>query len=137
MSVPSPAPTSRIFFSQRLRLHYVDWGNEQAPPLILIHGGRDHCRSWDWVACALRPHFHIMAADLRGHGDSEWVKDGAYTFPDFAADARALADTLAKRSGSAGAACTRSSTWTSGLRLLSRPASSSVTRCSKGRSGLA
>ena len=44
-------PTSHVYFSQRLRLHYVDWGNEEAPPMILlIHGGRDHCRNWDWVA---------------------------------------------------------------------------------------
>ena len=43
-------PTSNSFISQRLRLHYVDWGNPDAPPLILQHGGRDHCRSWDWVA---------------------------------------------------------------------------------------
>ena len=38
-------PTSRIYFSQRLRLHYVDWGNPSAPPLLLVHGGRDHCRN--------------------------------------------------------------------------------------------
>ena len=31
-------PTSRIYFSQRLRLHYVDWGNPTAPPLLLVHG---------------------------------------------------------------------------------------------------
>ena len=43
-------PTSHSYISQRLRLHYVDWGNPDAPPLILQHGGRDHCRSWDWVA---------------------------------------------------------------------------------------
>src|SRR5215469_12044713 len=49
-----PGPTSRIYFSQRLRLHYVDWGNPDAPPLLLVHGGRDHCRNWDWVASALR-----------------------------------------------------------------------------------
>ena len=42
-------PTSHTYFSQRLRLHYVDWGNPEAPPMILIHGGRDHCRNWDWV----------------------------------------------------------------------------------------
>jgi pimeloyl-ACP methyl ester carboxylesterase len=46
----SPGPTSRIYFSQRLRLHYVDWGNAGAPPLLLVHGGRDHCRNWDWLA---------------------------------------------------------------------------------------
>ncbi|HCE22034.1 MAG TPA: alpha/beta hydrolase, partial [Hyphomonas sp.] len=27
-------PTSQTYISQRLRLHYVDWGNETAPPLI-------------------------------------------------------------------------------------------------------
>ena len=49
-----PGPTSRHFISQRLRMHYVDWGNPTAPPLLLVHGGRDHCRNWDWVAQALR-----------------------------------------------------------------------------------
>ena len=38
-------PTSHVFYSQRLKLHYVDWGNTDAPPLVLIHGGRDHCRT--------------------------------------------------------------------------------------------
>jgi pimeloyl-ACP methyl ester carboxylesterase len=72
-------PTSRIYFSQRLRLHYVDWGNPGAPPLLLVHGGRDHCRNWDWVASALRHDYHILAPDLRGHGDSQWSPDGSYS----------------------------------------------------------
>ena len=71
-------PTSRIFFSQRLRLHYVDWGNPEAPPLLLVHGGRDHCRNWDWVARRLRKDWHVIAPDLRGHGDSEWSKSANY-----------------------------------------------------------
>jgi pimeloyl-ACP methyl ester carboxylesterase len=71
-------PTSRIYFSQRLRLHYVDWGNADAPPLLLVHGGRDHCRNWDWVAQRLRKDYHIIAPDLRGHGDSEWSATGQY-----------------------------------------------------------
>ena len=74
----SPGPTSRIFFSQRLRLHYVDWGNADAPPLVLLHGGRDHCRNWDWVAEELCRDWHIYAPDLRGHGDSQWSQDGTY-----------------------------------------------------------
>ena len=72
-------PTSRVYFSQRLRLHYVDWGNDDAPPLILQHGGRDHCRSWDWVAKGLdQNRFRIIAPDLRGHGESAWANDGVY-----------------------------------------------------------
>jgi pimeloyl-ACP methyl ester carboxylesterase len=74
-----PGPTSRHYFSQRLRLHYVDWGNPEAPPLLLVHGGRDHCRNWDWVADALRKDWHIICPDLRGHGDSQWSPDGNYS----------------------------------------------------------
>lgn len=71
--------SSRVYISQRLNLHYVDWGNRQAPPLLLQHGGRDHCRTWDWVAQALRQDYHIVAPDLRGHGDSDWSPDGSYS----------------------------------------------------------
>lgn len=71
-------PTSHFYFSQRLRLHYVDWGNEGAPPLLLVHGGRDHCRNWDWVAERLRDRYHVIAPDLRGHGDSGWAVGGGY-----------------------------------------------------------
>src|SRR5947199_4760863 len=72
-------PRSRIYLSQRLRVHYVDWGNPTAPPLLLVHGGRDHCRNWDWVAAALRRDWHVLAPDLRGHGDSQWSPDGNYS----------------------------------------------------------
>jgi pimeloyl-ACP methyl ester carboxylesterase len=78
MADSRPGPTSHTFFSQRLRLHYVDWGNPEAPPLLLVHGGRDHCRNWDWVAAALREEWHVIAPDLRGHGDSQWSTDGSY-----------------------------------------------------------
>ncbi len=79
-------PTSHIYFSQRLRLHYVDWGNEDAPPMLLVHGGRDHCRNWDWVAERLRDDYHIIAPDLRGHGDSQWVIGGGYNQIDYVYD---------------------------------------------------
>lgn len=79
MSEPFADLTSRTYMSQRLRLHYVDWGNPDAPPMILLHGGRDHCRNWDWIARGLRSDYHIMAPDLRGHGDSQWSPDGNYS----------------------------------------------------------
>jgi len=71
-------PTSHTYISQRLKLHYVDWGNSEAPPLLLLHGGRDHCRSWDWVAQELSRDWHVICPDLRGHGDSEWCQNGDY-----------------------------------------------------------
>jgi|SRR5579871_854370 len=79
-------PTSHLYFSQRLRLHYVDWGNEGAPNLLLVHGGRDHCRNWDWVAQRLCDRYHIVAPDLRGHGDSEWAAGGGYGDINYIAD---------------------------------------------------
>src|SRR6516165_4296014 len=72
-------PASQHYISHRLRLHYVDWGNEGAPHLLLIHGGRDHCRNWDWVAERLMDRYHIVAPDLRGHGDSAWAVGGNYS----------------------------------------------------------
>jgi pimeloyl-ACP methyl ester carboxylesterase len=88
-------PESRFFESTRMRLHYVDWGNEDAPPLILMHGGRDHARSWDWVARALSGDFHIVAPDLRGHGDSDWAPDGHYSVLAHMQDLAELVDQLA------------------------------------------
>jgi pimeloyl-ACP methyl ester carboxylesterase len=75
------SPTSHSFISQRLPLRFVDWGNPGSPPLILVHGGRDHARSWDWVARELRQDWHVIAPDLRGHGDSAWSPDGVYLEP--------------------------------------------------------
>ena len=87
-------PTSHSFISQRLRLHYVDWGNPDAPPLILQHGGRDHCRSWDWVAQELRHDWHVICPDLRGHGDSAWSPDGSYTMQGLVYDFAQLVETV-------------------------------------------
>jgi pimeloyl-ACP methyl ester carboxylesterase len=88
----SAGPTSRVYFSQRLRLHYVDWGNGGKPPLILLHGGQDHCRNWDWVAQRLRHEWHIIAPDLRGHGDSQWSATGSYTMAGYVYDLAQLVD---------------------------------------------
>jgi pimeloyl-ACP methyl ester carboxylesterase len=88
-------PTSNSFTSQRLRLNYVDWGNPEAPPLILQHGGRDHARSWDWVAEELRKDWHVICPDLRGHGDSAWSPDGNYEMSAFVYDLAQLVHQLA------------------------------------------
>jgi pimeloyl-ACP methyl ester carboxylesterase len=55
---------------------------------------RDHARSWDWTAQALRDSWHIVAPDLRGHGDSQWSPDGAYLLPYHTLDVADLIDTL-------------------------------------------
>ena len=85
-----PDAVRRSFRSQRLELSYLDWGNPDAPLLVLVHGGRDHAHNWDWVARELRNDWHVVCPDLRGHGDSSWSPDGNYTMPFFVADLAAL-----------------------------------------------
>lgn len=95
MPAQDAEPSRHDFPAGRLRLSYLDWGNAAAPTLLLVHGARDHARSWDWVAGALRHEWHVVAPDLRGHGDSDWSADGAYAMPDFVHDLVALVDRLA------------------------------------------
>ena len=87
-------PTARSYVSQGLALNYLDWGNAGAPTLLLVHGMRDHARSWDWTARALRHDWHVIAVDLRGHGDSAWSPDGAYLNAYHVIDVADLIDTL-------------------------------------------
>ncbi|GIX31696.1 MAG: hydrolase [Porticoccaceae bacterium] len=88
------APTSRRFRSGALELHYLDWGGPDTPPLILLHGIRDHAHSWDRIAPALAARFRVVAPDLRGHGDSDWSRDGAYLPIHFLEDLAALVEVL-------------------------------------------
>ena len=90
MDATSDAPESRYYQSQGLRLHFTDWGNPSAPPLILIHGGLDHARSWDHLARALRTNFHVVAPDLRGHGQSAWATGSSYSLADHVYDLTGL-----------------------------------------------
>ncbi len=87
-------PQSRFHHSARLRLHYCHWPNPGKPHLLLVHGGEDHNRNWDRVVAHLQPHFDIVAPDLRGHGESDWVNGAAYTISGFVLDLANLVDHL-------------------------------------------
>lgn len=82
------------FSSQRLTLSYAEWGEATAPPLVLVHGGRDQKRSWDRVAARLAKTYRVIAFDLRGHGQSDWVSDGDYGVMDHVYDLTSLVDAL-------------------------------------------
>ncbi len=79
-------PTSKFFQSERLKLHYLDWGNADKPLLLLVHGGMDHAHNWDWVAQQMCAEYRVVAIDLRGHGDSEWSNSGDYRIEAFMMD---------------------------------------------------
>ncbi len=85
-------PRSRFVALPGRRLHVLEWGNIGAPVLLLVHGMRDHAHSWDWLAAGLAETFHILAPDLRGHGDSEWA--AAYNIPDYVSELAELVAAL-------------------------------------------
>jgi pimeloyl-ACP methyl ester carboxylesterase len=87
-------PVSHYFFSDRLKLQFWDWGQAGLPTLLLVHGGLDHARNWDWVARSLRAHFHVYALDLRGHGNSAWAPGAMYSIAEHVLDIATLIDIL-------------------------------------------
>lgn len=70
----------------------LEWGEPGSAPVLLQHGMRDHAHSWKWVAEHLSQRFHVIAPDLRGHGDSDWSRDGHYTLAAYVADLAQVID---------------------------------------------
>ncbi len=87
-------PISHFYYSHRLKLQFWDWGQDGKPALVLVHGGLDHARNWDWVARSLREHFHVYALDLRGHGNSAWAPGALYSIAEHILDLSALVDVI-------------------------------------------
>ncbi len=79
-------PRSGCIEANGLRLHHVAWGDPAAPPVLLVHGLRDHARSWDFIAEPLAHEYHVIAPDLRGHGDSCWAGSCGYSIAAYVLD---------------------------------------------------
>jgi len=87
-------PVSHFFYSHRLKLQFWDFGGEGKPSLVLVHGGLDHARNWDWVARDLCRDYHVYALDLRGHGNSAWAPGAMYSIAEYVLDLSALLDVI-------------------------------------------
>lgn len=88
------APTSRSFNANGLDLHYLDWGNQSARPLVLLHHINTQGHTWDEFARNMSRDYRVLALDMRGHGDSGWSATGDYTTEDYASDVTALMSQL-------------------------------------------
>ena len=91
---PRTEPRDATLPLRGFRLHYVEWGDPAAPPLVLLHGITGHARTWDTLSVALGEQWRVLAVDQRGHGDSEPAPDGDYTVGAMADDLGAFADAL-------------------------------------------
>lgn len=86
-------PKNRYAEHDGTRIHYLDWGGQGAP-VLLIHGMRGRAKLWESVAGELAEEFRVVAMDVRGHGWSDRPRDGAYDRFALAGDAVAVLDAL-------------------------------------------
>jgi molybdate transport system substrate-binding protein len=80
-----------------LRLHYLDWGNEGKPPFILLHGISRTAHTFDHVARRYQKDYHVIAVDMRGHGDSAWDPNAQYLVEDYVKDIEGIVGQLQLR----------------------------------------
>jgi pimeloyl-ACP methyl ester carboxylesterase len=77
-----------------LRVHYLDWGNAGAAPVVCVHGFTSSAQAFNALARHFAPRFHMLVPDVRGHGDSAWSPTEAYQFSDQVGDLAAFVDQL-------------------------------------------
>jgi pimeloyl-ACP methyl ester carboxylesterase len=83
------------FQSGRDDLAALEFGATDGPDLVIVHGIRDLAWSMASIVREFMGEYHIVAPDLRGHGDSD--NPGAYTMTHFVADLRSLIVTKSVR----------------------------------------
>jgi pimeloyl-ACP methyl ester carboxylesterase len=95
VSLAAQAPDQDRFVTVNgLRLHYLDWGAEGKQPFIMLHGIGRIAHTFDHIAPRFNKDYHVIAIDMRGHGDSAWSPEGAYLVEDYAKDLAAFVEQL-------------------------------------------
>ena len=73
------------------------YGDEQGPPVVLLHGGGQTRHAWGGAAEAFAAvGRYALAVDLRGHGHSDWSPDGMYGLSRFAGDVHTIVEYLGR-----------------------------------------
>ena len=93
MATPTQ-PLSKTLTVNGLALHYLEWGKENAPPIVCVHGYTGSADAFNALARHLQDRVHILALDVRGHGGSDWSPAGAYRYEDQAGDLAEFAEQL-------------------------------------------
>jgi pimeloyl-ACP methyl ester carboxylesterase len=97
MTTASQPARTRAVPVGRVSISFREAGDPAGPAAVLLHGGASSSATWDRLNAALAAAgYHVIAADLRGHGGSS--RTGAYPLSAYSDDIRGLMDTLAIRS---------------------------------------
>ena len=85
--------TSGYVRANGIRHHYLEWGQPDAPPLLMLHATGLCAWPWKPIARRLAEYYRVLAFDQRGHGDTD-PSDKGYRFEyageDLAAILRAM-----------------------------------------------
>ena len=95
-SVPGARPPDRVRVvdSTGLGISVKEWGDPDAPPLLMAHGGFDFARTLDVFAPMLvAGGWRVVSWDQRGHGDSDHA--ALYSWDADVRDAAAVLATVA------------------------------------------
>jgi pimeloyl-ACP methyl ester carboxylesterase len=87
-------PRDEFLAVNDLRLHYLDWTAADRPAVVCVHGYTGSAQAFNALARRLCDRFHIIALDVRGHGESAWSPAGAYQYADQVGDLAQLVDRL-------------------------------------------
>ena len=87
-------PKSQTLDVNGMRVHYLDWGNLGAPPVVCVHGYTSSAQAFNALARRFHDRYHFVALDVRGHGESAWSPTGAYQYRDQVGDLAAVVDKL-------------------------------------------
>jgi pimeloyl-ACP methyl ester carboxylesterase len=87
-------PTAKNVTVNGLRLRYLEWGRPDALPVVCVHGYTSSAEAFNALARRIQDRAHVIAMDVRGHGESAWSPDSAYQYADQAGDLGALVDRL-------------------------------------------
>jgi pimeloyl-ACP methyl ester carboxylesterase len=95
MTMTTPMqPASKTLTVNGLALHYLEWGEAEAPPIVCVHGYTGSADAFNALARQLEDRYRILALDVRGHGESAWSPAGAYSYADQAGDLAEFATRL-------------------------------------------
>ena len=90
-------PMDKFITVNGLRLHYLEWGNPKQETVLFLHGFANCAATWIPIAESLARHYHVLALDQRGHGDSQWTDQDRYRISDLVSDLAGFLDALGIR----------------------------------------
>lgn len=82
-----------FFIKDACKLYYETFGNQEAMPLLFLHGNGEDNSYFEYQIPAFAKMYYVIVMDMRGHGQSQFGSR-SLDFTVFAKDVLALLDTL-------------------------------------------